>query len=65
MNAITLAATLAMAITASSAPLADEGRSMSVQDKVPGDSPLVYCDDPKENILSIDRADLDPNEPKA
>lgn len=32
---------------------------------VPGDSPLVYCEDPKDNILDIDKADLIPNDPKA
>lgn len=33
--------------------------------KVPGDNPLVYCQDPTKNILAIQRVDLDPNPPDA
>ena len=31
---------------------------------VPGDNPLTYCQDPKDNILTIDYVDLSPNPPK-
>jgi len=31
--------------------------------KVPGDNPLYFCDDPKDNILEIEKVDLDPNPP--
>lgn len=32
---------------------------------VPGDNPLKYCQDPEDYILSIDKADLTPNDLKA
>lgn len=38
--------------------------AISDADEVPGDNPLVYCDDPKDNILSIDHADLTPQDVK-
>ncbi|DAA74854.1 TPA_exp: Phosphatidylglycerol/phosphatidylinositol transfer protein [Trichophyton benhamiae CBS 112371] len=31
--------------------------------KVPGDNPLMYCADPSENLLQIERVDLSPNPP--
>ncbi|KAL9106277.1 MAG: hypothetical protein Q9227_008676 [Pyrenula ochraceoflavens] len=33
--------------------------------KVPGENPLYFCADPKDNILQIKYADLTPNPPKA
>ncbi|KAF2098567.1 hypothetical protein NA57DRAFT_75807 [Rhizodiscina lignyota] len=33
--------------------------------KVPGENPLFFCDDPKDNTLEIDKVDLDPNPPAA
>ncbi|QDS69698.1 hypothetical protein FKW77_009751 [Venturia effusa] len=33
--------------------------------KVPGKNPLLFCADPTDNILEIQKADLDPNPPKA
>lgn len=33
--------------------------------KVPGENPLYYCSDPKDDILEIEKVDLDPNPPKA
>jgi hypothetical protein len=32
---------------------------------VPGANPLLFCEDPKDNILTIDKVDLDPNPPLA
>lgn len=32
---------------------------------VPGENPLLFCADPKDNILAITKADLNPNPPKA
>ena len=32
---------------------------------VPGANPLLFCEDPKDNSLTIDNVDLDPNPPKA
>ena len=31
--------------------------------EVPGESPLVYCQEPKEDILTIEHVNLDPNPP--
>jgi len=31
--------------------------------KVPGDNPLYFCSDPKDNIAQIDKVDLSPNPP--
>lgn len=30
---------------------------------VPGDNPLVFCHDPKKDILTIEKVDLYPNPP--
>jgi hypothetical protein len=32
---------------------------------VPGDNPLQHCADPKDDILTIETVDIDPNPPKA
>ncbi|KAF1987503.1 hypothetical protein K402DRAFT_392766 [Aulographum hederae CBS 113979] len=32
--------------------------------KVPGDNPLYYCSDPRDDIIQIKSVDLDPNPPK-
>lgn len=32
---------------------------------VPGDNPLQHCQDPKDDILTLESVDLDPNPPKA
>lgn len=32
---------------------------------VPGENPLLFCEDPVKNILTIDKVDLDPNPPEA
>lgn len=33
--------------------------------KVPGDNPLYFCADPKDNLLEIENVDLSPNPPEA
>jgi hypothetical protein len=30
---------------------------------VPGENPLQHCQDPKDDILDLERVDLDPNPP--
>lgn len=32
--------------------------------KVPGDNPLHFCGDPKDDILTIEKVDLSPNPPQ-
>ena len=31
--------------------------------KVPGDNPLQHCQDPKDDLLTLESVDLDPNPP--
>jgi hypothetical protein len=38
--------------------------SIKEEYKVPGDNPLYFCDDPKDNILEIENVDLSPNPPQ-
>lgn len=33
--------------------------------KVPGANPLVFCENPEKNLLTISKVDLDPNPPEA
>lgn len=33
--------------------------------KVPGNNPLYFCSDPKDNVLTIEKVDLTPNPPEA
>jgi len=32
---------------------------------VPGQNPLYYCSDPENDILTIEKVDMDPNPPEA
>lgn len=32
--------------------------------RIPGDSPIIHCADPADNIFTIDRIDLHPNPPR-
>ena len=32
---------------------------------VPGDNPLYYCEDPSDNLVTIENVDLAPNPPEA
>lgn len=46
------------------------GQQLRLQDddepnKIPGDNPLTFCDDPKAYLLEISNVDLDPNPPSA
>jgi len=43
------------------------GDQVTIQDefKVPGDNPLYFCGDPKDDLVKIDSVDLDPNPPTA
>ncbi|KAI9663029.1 MAG: Phosphatidylglycerol/phosphatidylinositol transfer protein [Bathelium mastoideum] len=45
----------------------DGGNQVAINDdpdlKVPGDNPLTFCNKPDDNILTIDKVDLDPNPP--
>merc|ERR1711977_813750 len=47
--------------------LLDDHLRLALDDplNVPGENPLVFCEDPAKNILTIDKVDLDPNPPEA
>ncbi|KAF2201070.1 hypothetical protein GQ43DRAFT_372359 [Delitschia confertaspora ATCC 74209] len=38
--------------------------SINEEYKVPGDNPLYFCSDPKDDILKIEKVDLSPNPPQ-
>lgn len=42
------------------------GNQITIQEeyKVPGDNPLYFCGDPADDLLKIEKVDLDPNPPK-
>ena len=69
MRLTSLLISLLCAVTASSF-----GFSLAGQDplpstdgdlSVPGQNPLYYCSDPENDILTIEKVDLDPNPPEA
>lgn len=67
MKTATLLSTALFALTASASWLGSNDQ-VSIADtdlSVPGENPLVYCADPKDYILSIEKVDLDPNPPAA
>jgi hypothetical protein len=43
----------------------NEQVSLAEEFNVPGENPLLFCEDPKKNILVIEKVDLDPNPPEA
>ncbi|KAF2124907.1 SGNH hydrolase [Dothidotthia symphoricarpi CBS 119687] len=63
LTTLLLAATSALSVSAGSSWIT---KQVTVKEdyKVPGDNPLYFCEDPANNILSIEKVDLDPNPPK-
>ena len=62
LTALLLAAISAVSVSAT--PSWMPGQVTIQEDyKVPGDNPLYFCEDPKDNILEIEKVDLDPNPP--
>lgn len=62
-TALLLAAIGAVSVSASGSWL--PGQVTIKEDfKVPGSNPLYFCDDPKDNILEIEKVDLSPNPPE-
>lgn len=59
---------LLLASTAAAASLSFFGSEQHTLDEpfpIPGDNPLIYCEDPKDFLLNVTKVDLDPNPPAA
>jgi len=61
---VTLYSTTTFAGALWSSPSNDQVR-LAEEFSVPGENPLLFCADPKDNILTIDKVDLGPNPPEA
>jgi hypothetical protein len=63
LSTLLLAAVSAVAVSAT--PSWVPGQVAIQEDfKVPGDNPLYFCSDPKDNIVEIKKVDLNPNPPQ-
>ncbi|KAF1913112.1 ML domain-containing protein [Ampelomyces quisqualis] len=60
-----LAALSAVSVSATPSWLGGDQVTIKEEYKVPGDNPLYFCGDPVDDILKIEKADIDPNPPKA
>lgn len=61
-------ALLASSATALSFGLGSKSSGLTAADDsfaVPGENPLVHCQDPADDILAVKSVDLDPNPPAA
>lgn len=67
MKFLTLAASalLASSVSARSSIFGDDIATYDESYSVPGENPLMHCDDPADDILDLQSVDLDPNPPKA
>jgi len=67
MQLTTLLLAALSAISVQASPSWVGGDQVTIQDefKVPGDNPLYFCGDPKDDLVKIDSVDLDPNPPTA
>jgi hypothetical protein len=65
LTTVVLAALSAVSVSASpSSWITGDQVTIKEEYKVPGDNPLYFCGDPADDILKIEKADLDPNPPK-
>jgi hypothetical protein len=65
MKVTTVLCSLVLAVTVSAGSAWIPSQiSINEDFKVPGDNPLYFCSDPKDDILKIENVDLDPNPPK-
>lgn len=63
LSAVLLAATTVATVSAK--PSWTPGQiTVKEEFKVPGNNPLNFCADPKDNLLEIENVDLDPNPPQ-
>jgi hypothetical protein len=64
LTTIVLAALSAVSVSATPSWMGGDQVTIKEEYKVPGDNPLYFCGDPADDILKIEKADLDPNPPK-
>jgi hypothetical protein len=60
-----VAAATAFTIFSPSDKQGSQLRLLEEPNKIPGDNPLEFCQEPAEYLLEIDNVDLDPNPPQA
>jgi hypothetical protein len=58
------ASALSVSATPSGSWMGSDQVTIKEEYKVPGDNPLYFCGDPADDILKIEKVDLDPNPPK-
>lgn len=64
LTILLLAAIGAASVSASPSWIPGGGQVVINEDlKVPGDNPLYFCSDPKDDIVQIKKVDLSPNPP--
>lgn len=65
MQLVTLLLAAISVVSVSAEPSWMPGQIKIQEDyKVPGDNPLYFCADPKDDILEIEKVDLSPNPPE-
>jgi len=64
LTTLFLAALSAVSVSAKPSWMGGDQVAIKEEYKVPGDNPLYFCGDPADDILKIEKVDLDPNPPK-
>jgi hypothetical protein len=64
LTTVLLSAIYAVSVAASPSWVPGGQVAISEDFKVPGDNPLHFCGDPKDDILDIEKVDLSPNPPQ-
>lgn len=64
LTTLLLAALSAVSVSATPSWMGGDQVTIKEEWKVPGDNPLYFCGDPKDDIAQIENVDLDPNPPK-
>jgi hypothetical protein len=64
ITTLVLAALSAVSVSATPSWMGGDQVTIKEEYKVPGDNPLYFCGDPADDILKIEKADIDPNPPK-
>ena len=64
LTTVVLAALSAVSVSATPSWMGGDQVAIKEEYKVPGDNPLYFCGNPADDILKIEKADIDPNPPK-
>jgi hypothetical protein len=66
LTTVFLAALSATSVSATPSGSWLSGDQVTIKEdyKVPGDNPLYFCGDPADDLVKIEKVDLDPNPPK-